>query len=341
MSLQSIKVKRTYIKTIPPPTHTVYEIELKTPLKQWSIQKRYSDFDKLNKDLITNTKLNPPCNLPPKHLLAFRRGTEDEIIKERSKGFEVYLRSIYSNKNSVWRDSKEFKNFLELNKVNMNLNSFNNWLEDLNSLNEDLSVVRSLINKRDNKDNQDVKLINLEAKKILLKSIKNLNNLTRLLDELNVSKGEFNRRQCLLLQVQDQIESLHQLITTSQFNVKRNLSNHSLRTDLVSKNNSGSSNNSAHRRVIGKQPTTSHQKSETNATIHLNDEQLLNLHKSEMDKQDEQLTNLSNLLSKQKSLGLILNDELNQQNESLDNLNDDLSQFEIKLSKANNKFNQL
>lgn len=130
--LQSISIPRTENRTLPTP-HTVYAILVTLPVKSWFIFRRYSEFVTLHQNFISSNRFGgaPPAPLPPKHVARMTlkaitglgglmpkgeaaRQTEEEQLSERKNGLEKYLRAILASPDDRWRESDEFKEFIEL-----------------------------------------------------------------------------------------------------------------------------------------------------------------------------------------------------------------------------------
>ena len=96
----------------------------------------------------------------------------------------------------------------------------------------------------------------------------------------------------------------------------------------------GSSNSYSARsnRVFGK---------ETEETKHLDDYGVLNLQKSMMKKQDEDLDQLSMLIQKQKHIGVSISEELDVQNRMLDDLMNQVDLTEGKVASSHRKLKKL
>ncbi|PWN34373.1 endosomal t-SNARE [Meira miltonrushii] len=130
--LQSISIPRTENRTLPTP-HIVYAILVTLPVKSWFIFRRYSEFVTLHQNFISSARFggSPPAALPPKHVARTTlkaitglgglmpkgeaaRQTEEEQLSERKDGLEKYLRAILASPDDRWRESDEFKEFIEL-----------------------------------------------------------------------------------------------------------------------------------------------------------------------------------------------------------------------------------
>ena len=79
---------------------------------------------------------------------------------------------------------------------------------------------------------------------------------------------------------------------------------------------------------------------ETEETAPLNNQQLLQLHKDSMSKQDLEMEQMHKIVQRQKDLSLAMNQELLQDNELLDSLNDGVDSTASKLRTANRRAKQ-
>lgn len=133
--IQSISIPKTENRTLPTP-HTVYAVLITLPVRSWFVFRRYSEFLQLHQTFCNspNRFQNPPPSpFPPKNVTrtAFKTITglgglirkgeseielEKEQLRQRKEGLEAYLRSILSSSENCWRESDEFKEFIELPK---------------------------------------------------------------------------------------------------------------------------------------------------------------------------------------------------------------------------------
>lgn len=51
-----------------------------TPMRTWTVDRRYNDFVALNTELISSTNKQPPASLPPKHPWSLTRSAYDEKV---------------------------------------------------------------------------------------------------------------------------------------------------------------------------------------------------------------------------------------------------------------------
>lgn len=98
--------------------HVNYIIEINTFYKNWTIKKRYSEFEDLNKILVT--KISDLAEFPQKRLFS----ASEDTISERKKKFENYLNHIFKNINICIYP--EILEFIKLEKDLLNLFMINN-----------------------------------------------------------------------------------------------------------------------------------------------------------------------------------------------------------------------
>lgn len=129
MSIQSIAIPSTATRTSPK-AHTVYQVQIATPVRTWDVYRRYSDFESLAAELKSETGRDVQGEgLPAKHPWSLRRSVDDakvrwltsarsdnstnslsllvsaQLIEDRRVALEAYLRHILSHKDRVWRNS--------------------------------------------------------------------------------------------------------------------------------------------------------------------------------------------------------------------------------------------
>ncbi|CAD8046577.1 unnamed protein product [Paramecium primaurelia] len=91
-------------------TTIFYQISVKNGIRQWIVQKRYSQFEELNRILELNFKQLPL--LPKKKLITFLVGKSVEQINERKYGLQRYLQTLTSRQEIL--DCDAFQQFLKL-----------------------------------------------------------------------------------------------------------------------------------------------------------------------------------------------------------------------------------
>ena len=95
-----------------------YTIVMQTFIRQWTVNRRYSQFDTLNARLMKRFPSRTlPAELPPKHfslLPTFKKQDLSPVqMEERRQGLENYLRAILMAEDPRWRECDEWKAFLQ------------------------------------------------------------------------------------------------------------------------------------------------------------------------------------------------------------------------------------
>ncbi|WVF66230.1 hypothetical protein IAT40_000970 [Kwoniella sp. CBS 6097] len=206
--IQDITIIST--KTVEEPkVHTVYVIQISTPTRTWTVQRRYSDFVSLHAELKSSVGKEPPGNLPAKHWSLTRGLGDEKMIRERRVVLEQYLRLILTSKNASWRQAYGFKDFLSLptslpstsNSHHSGPQSFTaqSWLIEHTSLQSVLRSARSSLLKRDALanmgDSVGSRSASVEAKRTLKDIDARINVLESALAGLNIGEGEKKRRE--------------------------------------------------------------------------------------------------------------------------------------------------
>ncbi|KAH7880663.1 syntaxin [Lentinula edodes] len=360
-AIQSVHISG-HQERLEPKTHTVYQIDIRGNVRSWSIWRRYSEFDDLHVELVKGTGSPPPVPLPPKHKYSILRSHNNpSLLEERKTGLEAYLRAIIGAKEDKWREAFVFKEFLGIPvgrqggvvggpPTQFTLTS---WLDEHQELQNRLRDVRADINKREALSNQgDVSAShksNVSAKQKLAGVLSRIGTLGKGLHDLamnGMSEGELQRRTDMVARLQDDCEKLGKMVTVArQFN--RSGTDPTAPYSPASMNPASASDREALlgptntftrvTRVFG-QPS---KPQETEVTRPLDDLGLFGLQKTQMQQQDDQLSQLTTILSRQKQLGHAINSEINEQIAVLDGLANDVDNVGDKLSKASRQMHRL
>lgn len=328
----------TITGTVPNNNTTYYKISIKVPLRQIQVERRYSEFDDLLKDLADCLGISIgdfPYKLPPKSSI-FTKNSSTTIL-ERKKGLETFLNNLVSD--------REIQNLLPLHEFlqlpikfqftsNLLVNK-NNEINDLIIHNEAaidsmkwleyLRLFKSHVNRLMESFNQDPSItskldIRTKLQKIVIPNMSLLSNrLEGLRSEGAIAEEEYQRRKVNFKELGHEISALNEL--------------------LVSKNNNQDDQKSSllrsSRRVLGGQPT------ETKETLPLSNQELLQLQIQIHRQQDQELEELRKIIARQKDIGLTINQEVEEQNEMLDQLNDQVEHTSDKLRAARRKAKQI
>ncbi|GJJ09432.1 hypothetical protein Clacol_003654 [Clathrus columnatus] len=331
-----------------PKTHVVYHIQVQTSVRSWQLWRRYSEFVELHNELRTMTSSEPPVSLPPKHPLSFSR-QNPIIIEERQSGLERYLREIVASKDSRWRETRVFNEFLEVpftshasvDRPSSQQFTLSSWLDEHSSLQALVRDVMADITKRNSLvDMGDVpasQASNVSAKRKLVILLDKLGILAKGLEELSnqgLAPGELQRRNDMIARLQDDCERLQKMVSairsTRQVGViGQTPSSQADREALLSSSQSKPYTMNVSRVFGAKQAPE-----ETEQTRPLDNHGLLGLQKLQMEQQDDQVARLTTILRRQKQLGTAISQEIEEQNELLDDLTRSVDVTAQKLSTA-------
>lgn len=224
--VKSVKITHAEVRTVPT-KHTVYILSVNGQVESWTVSHRYSDFEKLNKSLLTMGQLQ--YQLPPK---IYSLVSDVSRIQERRQNLELYLESILYNKNAVFRRSEEWMDFIAIPEQFrssifdslLNLDSSGKtispekWIFEYQNLINSLTEIKQCIIKRNEASSKN-DINGYQTFKVNgLKSIRSaklnyellsshLNQETRSLFS-KISKSEINRRQDLLGNLKSDLEKL-------------------------------------------------------------------------------------------------------------------------------------
>lgn len=323
-------------------THTVYHLLVKTSNKNIKLQKRYSDFANLKEELESLYSDQIPYQFPKKTFLR-KTTNNDRLAEERRKQLEKFLQDVIDDQVAIkWRRSLPFREFLNLppgafSTVNEStkekldtawtLSSTNNgqpivdltaWIDTVRETKNVLQEARSQI------------FVNGgEARKKLILGRQNFEGLAKGLNvassQSSIGEGELQRRRELLHSLKREHQDLEQLLS----NVSSNPEHLDIRVPV------GKSKNQLFKgRVLG-------QPQETERTRGVENQQLLQMQRTDMKEQDEELEKLNALINKQKELGVAINEELALQNELLEELDTEVDRTTDKLKYASKKIGKI
>lgn len=356
-AIQGIQIEGTEERT-ESKVFVVYRIKVQTHQKPWRVWRRYSEFDQLHSEL-SDALGPPPVPLPPKHRLSiFRSQSSPELLTERRAALEKYLRSILSSKEDKWREHYAFKDFLGVHVSSKDpapsSSSFTlaTWLDEYQELQTRLRDVRADINKREALSDQgDVGAShksNVSAKQKLSGVRARISTLKTGLKELamnGINEGELQRRTDLVGRLQDECENLNRMTTIARHTsrVGEAASGGSPMNPAPASDREALMGNKANQpftrvtRVFGAQK----QPQETEATRPMDNHGLLGMQQTQMQQQDDQLSQLTTILRRQRFMGEAINTEISQQNEMLDGLGNEVDRVGDKLKGAGKQMRRL
>ena len=359
-AIQAIHV-RSYEERSSPKPHIVYRIEIQAHVRSWQMWRRYSEFDELHTDLAKSTGSAPPCSLPPKHKFAILRSRNPKILEERKAGLEMYLRAILSAKEEKWRESLPFRDFLGIPTGKGTSSgatsggsggsqfTLASWLDEHMQLQTLIRDVRADINKRDAlADNGDIvssHKVNVSAKSKLAGVLSRIGALGEGLRELGMdgmSEGELQRRTDMVARLQDECEKLGRMVTVARQTSK-------LSAGLAAGRAASESDREA---LLGPAAATStlkpitrvfgaSQPKETEITRPLDNQGLVSLQKTQIQQQDDQLSQITTILQRQRQLGLAINNEITGQIDILNDLSNEVDKVGDKLTSTSKLMKRL
>lgn len=368
MDVQSITITST--QTVPQPKpHTTYTIQIATPTRTWTVQRRYNDFVALHTELKASTGKEPPGTLPGKHNWTITRSVyNDEVIRERRVLLEQYLRTILTTKDPRWRTSFGFADFLAIPNARAGPSSAGtasatssssappppeiwtaaNWLTEHSHVQAVLRSARAALLKRDAlamqmSDASGARSASVEAKKLLKEASLRLVGLDKALGGLKgLGEGEKRRREELVEGLKGERDNLSRMADAG------------VRTSQAGQGATPSSNGTAGSipggtgsiwapaapqpgRVFGQAAKPQ----ETEVTRPLDDRGLVQLQEQQVKDQDEQLGILSRLMQRQRKMGEEIHQELEEQNEILDHVDSEVTRVGGKLARTKRQMNRL
>jgi regulator of vacuolar morphogenesis len=356
-AIQAIFIRGYEERTSPKP-HVVYQIDIQAHVRSWLMWRRYSEFDDLHIEIMKAAGAPPPSALPPKHPFSILRLKPDpKILEQRRQGLEAYLRAIISAKDERWRETYAFKEFLGVpvgrqggadDGAPAQFTS-STWLDEHAELQTRLRDVWADINKRDAlSDRGDVPgahKSNVAAKSKLAGNLSRIGALGRGLQALAVagmSEGELQRRTDMVARLQDDCEKLSKVVTVArQTGSRGGGTSTGLASGAVQASESdreallGTAAARPPRRVFGVAPK------ESETTRPLDNVGLLGMQQTQIQQQDNQLSQLTTILQRQRQLGEAIGNEIAIHIELLDDLSNETDRVGGKLHAANRQLNKI
>ncbi|KAG2209205.1 hypothetical protein INT47_005497 [Mucor saturninus] len=373
--IQAIFIKQTETRH-ENKAYTAYRIDIQAAVRHWHIWKRYSDFVRLHEQLIESFPgISMPANLPQKRIFPPTISAPDRI-EDRRQGLEDYLRTIQSYRDDRWRKTDIWNDFLALPLMQPGEKdgfSFRSWLDEYDDLLSLSREIRSLITSRNTHQSQhevsDAMRCEVKAKKDLMTLNARLGNLeTSLLKgEGLVVEGEERRRLDKTSQLKLERDVLVQLmsVTRQDFSKKKDTyassaslllsssENRPFMGDIgfdqqqIKRNKTVPSHTARPVRAFGnalrlqQQQQQQEKLQETELTKGLDNKELLTYQTKVMNDQDLHVEQFSQLLSRQKEIGLAINYELENQIEVLESLDIQVDNTGTKLAFANKKLSKI
>ncbi|KLT42203.1 Phox-like protein [Cutaneotrichosporon oleaginosum] len=337
MKVKSINI--TDVLTVQKPSrHIAYTVQVSTPTRSWSVNRRYNDFVALDAELRKSTGKEPPAQLPPKHWFA-RTINDEEKIRQRRVQLEQYLRTILTTKDARWRKEYGFADFLAVpapTKAGSSGQPFTatTWATEQTAVAGVLRQARAALLKRDalaREGNPASRASGGEARRLLRDAGPRIDMLEKSLPELSLAAGEERRREDMVANLRAEVGNLLRMAEAGYRPPHRTPPPEANMPGAMPETSSAFAPKA---RVFGKKPQ------ETTETRALDDRGLVQLQQSKMGQQDEQLGVLSGLLRKQRRMGEEIADEIAVQNEMLDQLDGDVTKFGTKMARAKRDLNR-
>jgi regulator of vacuolar morphogenesis len=362
-----ISIPTTTLSSSSDKSYTLYNITLRLPLRTFIVQKRYSEFDDLDKVLKEQCGAPPPVPIPAKSwpLPFMRTSTDPKLVEERREGLERYLRAIAESPDRRWRDTSVWRSFLNLPSSTSSMNSSRaaqdahasitdigdlkgggknldsgTWLDVSREAKTHLHDARVWLGKRDSANTaKDQHEASANAKRSLVKAggliIALEDGLKALQERKELGDGEVRRRRDLVNSMRVEREGLEKLAASLA------LKSSSASTYATSTSASAAPSISESSALLG--PNVSRPKGrvlggppvpETAKTRELDNEGVLQLQKQMMQDQDLDVGELAKIVRRQKEMGIAIHEELELQNEMLQRVDEDVDRVKGKIDVA-------
>ncbi|KAL9624211.1 MAG: hypothetical protein Q9160_001458 [Pyrenula sp. 1 TL-2023] len=334
-----ISIPNTTISTTSPP-YTIYNISLRLPLRSFSIQKRYTDFQNLHSQLTGQTGNAPPATLPSKSWFT-RTVNSSSLTEDRRKALEVYLRTLDECDDAQWRKTSAWRTFLNLpssissdgkaSSLHSTLTGPTGggaqisdptiWLDFHRDLKAQLHDARLHLTSRDQASTpQKQHESSASAKSCLVRAGSTITALEKGLENISGGKsgwgakslgeGEARRRKDLIANARKEKEGLENLLNNMAMKSKLD----SAVSSMKEKDSLIGAKKPRSGRVLGK---------ETSETRELDNQGVLQLQKQKMADQDFDVDELRKIVARQKELGVAINNELEVQNDMIRMVDED------------------
>lgn len=362
-----ISIPTTTTRSTSPP-YTLYNITLRLPLRTFIVQKRYSDFADLDKNLKAQFGENTPAPLPSKGwklpILGMGTGINPAKVEERRLGLEAYLRAIAESGDGRWRNCSAWRQFLNLPSASTTSSSSRSeahsaitgvastqggganldagsWLDVHREAKQCLHDARLWLGKRDAASTSKAEHeAGAGAKKCLVKAGGLIIVLEEGLEALGKSKslgdGEMRRRKDLVGQLRGEKEGLEKLNVSLA--VKGNLTGSSSTSTLQQNNAETASAKSSLFSAANNGPQRKGRvlgaPQETERTRELDNQGVLQLQQQIMQEQDVDVQELGKIIRRQREMAVGIHEEIEVQNEMLGRLDGDVDRVQGKVDVA-------
>ena len=374
-----VSINAVSINPIPKP-HTIYHVQLRLPLRSYTVLKRYSEFRKLYEDMEQEIGEAPPFRLPPKQF--FSRSTNNaELTEHRRLELEQFLQDINASPDARWRLSNPWKKFLNLSPLAGNpggegkrndniLPSSSNknypsrsmlsgktisnpvlWLNTLHEVKADLHQARKYISDRDTLTSSssvsaktgilESRSASAEAKKCLVQCATKVVILQRGLKDIAEYVGQGElRRRTDMLNIVKKERDGLESLLTTI-----SQKGPSLPGDDLEDQDRSALLGASDRGILGSVASSAKRVlgplRETSETRPLDNRGLMQLQMQRMQDQEDSLLEFSKILGRQKQIGIEINEELEIQNEMLRMLDEDVERSDAKIGRADRRLRKI
>ncbi|KAF2503386.1 Phox-like protein [Lophium mytilinum] len=356
-----------------PKPFTKYAIRIAAPLRTTILHKRYSDFAALHSLLTSQVGTAPPAPLPGKSWLGGlgRLGLgstngSPEMIEERRKGLEAYLRAIESSEDGRWRVSDAWRKFMELGAASAGRNGSvstnasglgkdaikdgSDWLDAHAELKNRLQEARLWLTKREQANTANAQHeAGANAKRSLVRAGTLIQALEQALERLSgkggsewggerLGDGEVRRRRDLIGTARKEKDGLEGVLNAMAVksvasSTQGSTSSASATSEQKSSLFKGAAGGG--RRVLGAPAK------ETERTRELDNEGVLQLQKQIMEEQEEDVKDLSQVVRRMREMGVQINEEVVLQNQMLGLFEEDVDRVDGKIRIARQRADKI
>lgn len=311
------------------------------------IYRRFSEFWELKSRLERQFGAELPYELPARKFGLWKRSAVDPtIIEERKAQLAKFLRDLLNDSfDTKWKNSSHVAKFLKLSadwNATAGQPATNPGAHQTQSL--DLKdAVQWMIKLKDCKTalEQAKQVGNSHRSKLLMELRLDLYNMeTGLREQVStqqIDNAESERRSNLLTALK---RDINEMALEKAYDTDTHFSEGDSAADDHDRVKSALFPDLVSQRTP-KKPLAGRRKfGETNETEQLDNQQLLQLHKSKMRDQDKELEEMRKIIQRQKNLSVEMNQELAQQNDLLDLMGNDVDNTATRLRTANRKAKQ-
>lgn len=300
------------------------------------VYRRFSEFWDLKSKLEKEFGTELPYELPQRQFGLWKQSSLDpDVIEDRKVALANFLQDLLNDSfDTKWKNSPHVCKFLKLStnwysfepknsglpSSQGNINDSTQWLTTFRDSKHLLELCRRGMASSVTRDLMQLRLVLHDLENALKRNGEQL------------GKTEYSRRTNLLQTLKKDMNEFALQSSTSRTH---------------DNGNNDTSNNESNELKMAlfegptkprppKKPALGRRRfGETEETVPLNNQQLLQLHKESMSKQDLEMEQMHKIVQRQKNLSLTMNQELLQDNELLDSLNDGVDATASKLRTAN------